>query len=256
MKLPEKIQLLRKREGLSQEQLAEQIGVSRQAISKWEAGQSTPELNNILMLCDIFHVTADELLSEECDLSYNSDNVSQEYLPVPTTAPSQIENMFCTSCGRENRADSAFCGYCGQAFKSYVGQYQDNGQLTKEDVELAYYRANLGLQQQAIVMQQQQYEQQAKCPWCGSPSLSAHKRGYSFAKGCLAAVITIPVITIISSLVTSLIAGDMFSGILIGLAVGGVVGPAVPLVVGLLSGAAGSRNVYVTCLSCGRRFKA
>ncbi|NEM83742.1 helix-turn-helix transcriptional regulator, partial [Escherichia coli] len=51
----------------SQEQLAEKIGVSRQAISKWESGISTPELEKLLALSDCFHITLDELVREEAD---------------------------------------------------------------------------------------------------------------------------------------------------------------------------------------------
>ena len=59
--LSEKIYTLRRKNGLSQEQLAEKIGVSRQAISKWEGGLSTPELEKLRALCECFHVTLDEL---------------------------------------------------------------------------------------------------------------------------------------------------------------------------------------------------
>lgn len=59
--LSETIYRLRRRAGLSQEQLAETIGVSRQAISKWESGTSTPELDKLLALSECFHVTLDEL---------------------------------------------------------------------------------------------------------------------------------------------------------------------------------------------------
>ena len=59
--LSETIYRLRRRAGLSQEQLAETIGVSRQAISKWESGVSTPELDKLLALSECFHVTLDEL---------------------------------------------------------------------------------------------------------------------------------------------------------------------------------------------------
>lgn len=51
MKLPEKIQRERKKMGLSQEKLAEKIGVSRQAITKWENGLASPELEKIVSLC-------------------------------------------------------------------------------------------------------------------------------------------------------------------------------------------------------------
>lgn len=62
MNLSDRIQTLRKSKGISQEDLADQIGVSRQAISKWESGQSTPELDKILLLSEFFEVTTDYLL--------------------------------------------------------------------------------------------------------------------------------------------------------------------------------------------------
>ena len=62
MPLSERIVQLRKALGLSQEQLAEQVGVSRQSISKWETGQSAPELEKLVTLSKIFHVSIDELL--------------------------------------------------------------------------------------------------------------------------------------------------------------------------------------------------
>ncbi len=65
--LSEKIYSLRRRSGLSQEQLAEQVGVSRQAISKWESGLSTPELENLLALSRCFGITVDQLTSEDSD---------------------------------------------------------------------------------------------------------------------------------------------------------------------------------------------
>ena len=65
MKLAEKILELRKRHGLSQEALAELLGVSRQAISKWENGDATPEIFKIRLIAETFDVTSDWLLSEE-----------------------------------------------------------------------------------------------------------------------------------------------------------------------------------------------
>lgn len=62
MKLAERIQNLRKIKGLSQEDLAGEIGVSRQAVSKWESGQSTPDLDKIILLSDFFGVSTDYLL--------------------------------------------------------------------------------------------------------------------------------------------------------------------------------------------------
>ena len=65
MQLQDKIFHLRKRSGLSQEALAEKIGVSRQAVSKWETGEAVPELSKLLLLARAFGVTTDYLLSEE-----------------------------------------------------------------------------------------------------------------------------------------------------------------------------------------------
>ena len=62
MELGDKLRTLRREKGLSQEELAVMIGVSRQALSKWEAGQSRPELDKLLALSDTFGVTIDSLV--------------------------------------------------------------------------------------------------------------------------------------------------------------------------------------------------
>ena len=62
MEFSEKLITLRKGRELTQEQLAEQLNVSRQSISKWESGQATPELEKIVVMSAIFDVTTDYLL--------------------------------------------------------------------------------------------------------------------------------------------------------------------------------------------------
>ena len=69
MKLSDKLVGLRKSAGMSQEELAEKLNVSRQAISRWEMGTAMPDAVNILQLSKLFHVTTDYLLNEE----YESD---------------------------------------------------------------------------------------------------------------------------------------------------------------------------------------
>ena len=64
MALPEKLCALRKKSGLSQEQLAEALNVSRQAISKWEGGSATPESDKLLALSNYFDVSLDYLLKD------------------------------------------------------------------------------------------------------------------------------------------------------------------------------------------------
>ena len=62
MNIADRIQQLRKSKGLSQEELADKIGVSRQAVSKWESEQSTPDIEKIILLSDYFETTTDYLL--------------------------------------------------------------------------------------------------------------------------------------------------------------------------------------------------
>lgn len=64
MTIGAKIQALRKQRGMSQEQLAEALGVSRQAVSKWEAEQSVPDIDKIIAVCDYFSVTTDYILRD------------------------------------------------------------------------------------------------------------------------------------------------------------------------------------------------
>lgn len=76
-----KIQNLRKQKGLSQEQLAEAVGVSRQAVSKWEAEQSVPDIDKIILICDYFGVTTDYILRDEemsCTETVQSTNKNEE----------------------------------------------------------------------------------------------------------------------------------------------------------------------------------
>ena len=74
MILADKISDLRKKNGWSQEELAERLGVSRQSISKYESAQSVPDLDKILRLASIFGVTTDYLLKDELE--------AEEYIPA------------------------------------------------------------------------------------------------------------------------------------------------------------------------------
>jgi len=78
MNFSEKLQILRKEKRLSQEGLAEKLNVSRQAVSKWESGQSFPELDKIIILSDIFSVTVDELVKDNIELKRNIEDKKTE----------------------------------------------------------------------------------------------------------------------------------------------------------------------------------
>lgn len=146
--------------------------------------------------------------------------------------------MFCTQCGKENHSESRFCGYCGAPIAGIVVQKSNIKEMTKEEVDVAYYQANLHMQKQALELQKKeleiakkqaeqqrrqleeqrrQYDAMMKCPRCGSVSLSGNKKGYGIGKG--------------------------------------VVGAAVFGPLGLMAGNIGSKKVIVTCMKCGHKFK-
>ena len=231
----DKLLLLRKQKGLSQEQLAEMLEVSRQSISKWESQQALPEASKIIAISNIFDISIDQLLKDDLDIEGLKD---VEIVEAETSSIVALEVMFCTKCGKENSADSKFCGYCGNPFTSFIAEKNENSKMTKEDMDLAYYKASLQMQQQELLMreqeleearrqtvqqqeqlrlQQKQYDDMMKCPRCGSTSLSGNKKGYGIGKGVIGAAIFGPL--------------------------------------GLMAGNMGANKVIVTCMKCGYKFK-
>lgn len=85
MRFCDKITYLRKQKGLSQENLADELSVSRQAVSRWEMGTAMPDASNILQLSKLFDVTTDYLLNDDYDSDEDlpkvqkvkSDNLNQ-----------------------------------------------------------------------------------------------------------------------------------------------------------------------------------
>ncbi len=78
MILAEKITMLRKKSGWSQEELAMQLNISRQAVSKWESGASIPDLDKIIKLSEVFGVSTDFLLKDSLDV----EEIDNAYLTV------------------------------------------------------------------------------------------------------------------------------------------------------------------------------
>ena len=78
MSLAENLQYLRAREGLTQEQLAERLDVSRQSVSKWESAASYPEMDTLLKLCDMFQVDMDTLLRGSVEKSLSEDTAGYD----------------------------------------------------------------------------------------------------------------------------------------------------------------------------------
>lgn len=92
MTLGEKIQFYRKQKNLSQEQLGEMLFVSRQTVSQWEKDQTTPTIDNLLKLKEIFGVSVDELLSEDAQTA-QKDIQDQEKPPESFTVCYQKDDI-------------------------------------------------------------------------------------------------------------------------------------------------------------------
>ena len=79
MIIGEKITKLRNFIGISQEEFADELGVSRQAVSKWEMNQSLPQIDKVIQMCDIFKVSTDELLKDKISINVNKEKKGNKY---------------------------------------------------------------------------------------------------------------------------------------------------------------------------------
>lgn len=89
MNMADRLQYLRKTKGFSQEELADRVGVSRQAVSKWESEQSMPDIEKIVIMSDIFEVTTDYILKgiePQADKGQNNKEFSSGVLYISSTA--------------------------------------------------------------------------------------------------------------------------------------------------------------------------
>lgn len=99
MELSERIIQARKQAGLTQEQLGEKLGVSRQAVSKWESGQANPDVAYIMEMCRLFDVSADWLL-----------------LGAETFEKAETGKI-CPQCGTAAGEQDRFCSHCGTSLE-------------------------------------------------------------------------------------------------------------------------------------------
>ena len=86
MTLADRIQQLRKQKGISQEELADRVGVSRQAVSKWESEQSTPDMDKVILLSDYFEVTTDKVILLSDYFEVTTDYLLKGIEPAPPAA--------------------------------------------------------------------------------------------------------------------------------------------------------------------------
>lgn len=91
MNIGERLLKLRKQKGLSQEEIANIIGVSRQTISKWETGESNPDFDKIVPLCDLYNISTDELIRGESKSNVESDNTKADISDLFEVKDEEVE---------------------------------------------------------------------------------------------------------------------------------------------------------------------
>lgn len=92
MKFNEKLLALRKQQGLSQEELGMELQVSRQTISKWEAGQSYPDFQRLVLLSDYFGISLDELVKDIDVQDVREKNLTDEKVASIFTDIENVKN--------------------------------------------------------------------------------------------------------------------------------------------------------------------
>lgn len=101
MELKDRIAAVRRAAGLTQEQLGELVGVTRQAVSKWEAGQTVPDALTVAKLCEALHVSADYVLLGREPEEQAIPEPEEPYV-LPDTCPCcghSVEGTICPGCG-------------------------------------------------------------------------------------------------------------------------------------------------------------
>ena len=89
MEIAERLQKLRRKAGYSQEQTAELLGISRQAVSKWESGQGKPDLDNLVRLTEIYNTSADYIL-------LGTEKNMGTSVPEKSGLSPEVRKMLCT----------------------------------------------------------------------------------------------------------------------------------------------------------------
>ncbi|GMQ56064.1 hypothetical protein AN1V17_04560 [Vallitalea sediminicola] len=138
MSFQKQLQKLRKEKGLSQEKLAEMIGISRQAVAKWEVGQSYPDLARLILLSELFKVSIDKLVNdydENCRLciadnkqDYNNEDIIQ----VLCRAKKSIHKD--KSIEDKNSVNNAYDMQYSEGDFKYINKYHGREQFLGEEL--------------------------------------------------------------------------------------------------------------------------
>ena len=149
MNIADRIQSLRKIKGVSQEELADKIGVTRQAVSKWESEQSTPDIEKVILLSDYFDVTTDYLLKgiESVENQKIKKNIAPIFNIVATTLNVIGNVMACFLWSETQKTGAIVAGVIFIILGTmlfFVGMSQSNGK-DKELYKFKFWKMNVWL---------------------------------------------------------------------------------------------------------------
>lgn len=115
MEFAEKLKSIRKQAGMSQEKLAEKLGVSRQAVTKWETDAGIPDIGNLRAISDLFHISIDELLGKD-----KEERVPSQYLYESVTEY-DIDGPKCYDMKFGGAKQLVVSGYDGEKIRVRLG---------------------------------------------------------------------------------------------------------------------------------------
>lgn len=137
MKFQDKLQILRKEKALSQEKLAELIGVSRQAVTKWEVGLSYPDMVNLIGLSNLFRVSIDHLVKEYTDENCLFDSVQNPLQPEDSVIDFLCRAKKSTYAGQGSEEKSSRPGshdlHYTEGMLSYIDTYLGGEKFAGEE---------------------------------------------------------------------------------------------------------------------------
>ena len=131
MNLGERIKALRKQNNLSQEQLAEKLNVSRQAVSKWESNTAYPDISNLILLREIFGVTLDYLVID--NNTTESEYINEDINSFDNTKLYDIEIKSNTSESKNSSDDKKWYNI---KLKTKKSDYEEGNEEEEDDYEI------------------------------------------------------------------------------------------------------------------------
>ena len=149
MSLAEKIACLRKRNFLSQEELSERLDVSRQAVSKWEAAESVPDIANLVRLSALFGVSVDFMVKDGCGTAETDDTFSERNFSAIKTKTVSGTDFFDSAEIREFLCRAKRATYAGKGSEVQPCRKNSHDLFYSEDLgadfgKLEYYDTYLG----------------------------------------------------------------------------------------------------------------